>query len=65
MLTDYTMFTLGHHGDTLSYIVRSKLSQNLTRLVPQLKEELDFVTATEFPECQGKFLFEQGGLNLY
>jgi hypothetical protein len=38
----------------MAYLVRSRLTQNLARLVPKLKEELEYVTATEFPECKGK-----------
>ncbi|TEA12755.1 Cytochrome P450 monooxygenase BOA4 [Colletotrichum sidae] len=52
MLSRYTSFTLGDHADLLSTLVRCKLSQNLARLVPQLKGELEYVVATEFPECR-------------
>ncbi|OHW96647.1 cytochrome p450 [Colletotrichum incanum] len=52
MLSRYTTFTLGNHADLLSTLVRCKLSQNLARLVPQLKGELEYVVATEFPECK-------------
>ncbi|KAJ0167756.1 Ent-kaurene oxidase [Colletotrichum tanaceti] len=52
MLSRYTNFTLGNHADLLSTLVRCKLSQNLARLVPQLKGELEYVVATEFPECK-------------
>lgn len=51
MLTEYTHFHLGRHNDTLSLLVRSKLTQRLTRLIPQLKSELEFITAEEFPDC--------------
>lgn len=54
MLSRYTNFTLGNHADLLSTLVRCKLSQNLARLVPQLKSELEYVVATEFPNCKGK-----------
>lgn len=53
MLSRYTNFTLGPHADLLSTLVRCKLSQNLARLVPQLKGELEYVVATEFPDCKG------------
>ncbi|WYZ46533.1 hypothetical protein EsH8_IX_000758 [Colletotrichum jinshuiense] len=52
MLSKYTNFTLGNHADLLSTLVRCKLSQNLARLVPQLKSELEYVVATEFPDCK-------------
>lgn len=58
MLSKYTNFTLGNHADLLSTLVRCKLSQNLARLVPQLKSELEYVVATEFPDCKGKLLLE-------
>ncbi|CAK7220709.1 hypothetical protein SBRCBS47491_004279 [Sporothrix bragantina] len=51
MLSQYTKFSLGHNGDTLSGVVRTKLTQNLARLVPQLRKEIEYVVATEFPEC--------------
>ncbi|OLN97589.1 Ent-kaurene oxidase 4 [Colletotrichum chlorophyti] len=52
MLSRYTNFTLGNHADLLSALVRCRLSQNLARLVPQLKGELEYVVATEFPVCK-------------
>jgi hypothetical protein len=55
MQSKYTKFCLGHHGETLSFLVRTRLTQNLARLVPQLKDELEYIVATEFPECKGKF----------
>ncbi len=54
MLSQYTKFSLGHNGDMLSSVVRTKLTQNLARLVPQLRKEIEYVVATEFPECQGR-----------
>ncbi|KAH6669138.1 ent-kaurene oxidase [Plectosphaerella plurivora] len=52
MLSKYTKFCLGHNAEMLSALVRCRLSQNLARLVPQLKGELESIVATEFPECQ-------------
>ncbi|SPN98818.1 related to cytochrome P450 monooxygenase (lovA) [Cephalotrichum gorgonifer] len=52
LLTKYTHFCPGHNGDLLATLVRKQLTQSLTRLVPQLKEELEHITATEFPECK-------------
>lgn len=51
--TKYTKFSAGHNGDMLSMVIRKNLSQNLARLVPQLKDELEAIVATEFPECKG------------
>lgn len=54
MMSDYTKFCLGKNAEMLSALVRTRLSQNLARLVPQLKGELESVVATEFPTCTGK-----------
>ncbi|EFX01165.1 cytochrome p450 monooxygenase [Grosmannia clavigera kw1407] len=51
MLSKYTKFSLGHNGDMLSAVIRTKLTQNLARLVPQLRKEIEYVVATEFPTC--------------
>ncbi|KAH7246834.1 hypothetical protein FSOLCH5_012080 [Fusarium solani] len=50
--TKYTKFTPGHNGDMLALLVRTKLTQNLTRVMPQLKQELEYILATEFPSCE-------------
>ena len=52
MLSKYTGFCPGHNGELLSTIIRTKLSQNLARMVPKLKGELEHVVATEFPASQ-------------
>ncbi|KAM6516031.1 hypothetical protein FALCPG4_014218 [Fusarium falciforme] len=36
----------------LALLVRTKLTQNLTRVMPQLKQELEYILATEFPSCE-------------
>jgi len=64
MLSKYTKFCLGHNNELLANIVRTKLTQNLARLVPQLKPEIEYVTATEFPECQGRFRDEASSRKL-
>ncbi|EEY23335.1 ent-kaurene oxidase [Verticillium alfalfae VaMs.102] len=51
LMTKYTKFGLGHNAEMLSTLIRVRLSQNLARLVPQLKGELESIVATEFPEC--------------
>ncbi|KAI5458415.1 cytochrome P450 [Mariannaea sp. PMI_226] len=48
----YTKFSPGHNGDLLSLLVRTKLTQNLTRIVPRLRRELEYITETEFPACE-------------
>lgn len=50
--TKYTKFTPGHNGDMLALLVRTKLTQNLTRVMPQLKQELEYILATEFAACE-------------
>ncbi|WXC42372.1 hypothetical protein SNK03_002147 [Fusarium graminearum] len=48
----YTKFSPGHNGETLALLIRTKLTQNLTRVVPRLREELEYILATEFPACE-------------
>ncbi|CAM1510239.1 Fc.00g005740.m01.CDS01 [Cosmosporella sp. VM-42] len=48
----YTKFSPGHNGDLLALLVRTKLTQNLTRLMPQLKQEFEYILASEFPACE-------------
>ncbi|KAF4451894.1 hypothetical protein F53441_5213 [Fusarium austroafricanum] len=48
----YTKFSPGHNGELLALLVRTKLTQNLTRVVPLLKQELEYLLATEFPACE-------------
>lgn len=47
----YTKFSPGQHAGLLTLLVRTRLTQNLTTIIPQLKSELEYVVATEFPEC--------------
>ncbi len=54
MMSKYTRFCLGHNADLLAGVIRTKLTQNLGRLIPQLKKEIEYIVATEFPECKGK-----------
>ncbi|RFU74429.1 hypothetical protein TARUN_7822 [Trichoderma arundinaceum] len=49
--TKYTKFSAGHNGDMLSLLVRTRLTQNLAELIPQLKCELEHYIGTEFPAC--------------
>lgn len=52
MQSKYTKFSPGHNGETLALLIRTKLTQNLTRVVPRLREELEYILATEFPACE-------------
>lgn len=51
-MSRYTKFCPEKHSDLLATLVRTRLTQNLARLIPQLKEEVEYITATEFPECK-------------
>lgn len=51
-MSKYTKFCPERHHDLLATLVRTRLTQNLARLIPQLKEEVEYITATEFPECK-------------
>lgn len=52
LMSKYTKFCPDKHQDLLATLVRTRLTQNLARLIPQLKEEVEYITATEFPECR-------------
>ncbi|KAI1768091.1 ent-kaurene oxidase [Hypoxylon sp. FL1150] len=52
MLSEYTSLCAGAHTDTLSLLLKCKLTGQLARMTPQLKEELEHILATEFPECE-------------
>jgi cytochrome P450 len=51
MQTKYTKFSPGHNSDMLALLVRTRLTQNLARLIPRLKIELEHIVAEEFPAC--------------
>lgn len=51
-MSKYTKFCPERHQDLLATLVRTRLTQNLARLIPQLKHEVEYITATEFPECK-------------
>ncbi|KAI5867197.1 ent-kaurene oxidase [Durotheca rogersii] len=52
MLSEYTELCAGDHADTLSLLLKCKMTGQLARMVPQLKDELEHILATEFPDCQ-------------
>ncbi|KFA78103.1 hypothetical protein S40288_05679 [Stachybotrys chartarum IBT 40288] len=47
----YTKFTPGHNGDLMNLVLRTRLTQNLANLSPQLRDELEYIIDTEFPSC--------------
>ncbi|KAI0024517.1 ent-kaurene oxidase [Xylariomycetidae sp. FL0641] len=51
MLSEYTKLTAGGHSETMTYLLKTKLSQHLARVAPKLKEELEYILGTEFPAC--------------
>ncbi|KAI1861193.1 uncharacterized protein JN550_011015 [Neoarthrinium moseri] len=52
MLVEYTRFTFGLHHDAVTLLMKTKLTQQLSRLVPRMKEELEFLVREEFPDCE-------------
>ncbi|KAI0854403.1 ent-kaurene oxidase [Daldinia vernicosa] len=52
MLSEYTNLCAGSHTDTMSLLLKCKMTGQLARMTPQLKEELEHIIATEFPKCQ-------------
>ncbi|KKA30548.1 hypothetical protein TD95_003633 [Thielaviopsis punctulata] len=51
MQTPYTHFTASHNTTLMTTIIKTKLGQNIARLTPQLRTELEHITATELPPC--------------
>ncbi|UNI24434.1 hypothetical protein JDV02_010178 [Purpureocillium takamizusanense] len=47
----WTKFWPGRHVELLTFVVRTRLTQNLVKLAPILKQELDFIISTDFPAC--------------
>ncbi|KAI1172322.1 cytochrome P450 [Nemania sp. FL0916] len=52
MLSEYTQLSAGAHSDVLAFLLKTKATHNLQRMVPSLKEELQYILATEFPACK-------------
>lgn len=52
MQSRYTKFSPGHNSDMLALLLRTRLTQNLARLIPQLKGELEYIVGQEFPACE-------------
>ncbi|KAI0157254.1 cytochrome P450 [Xylariaceae sp. FL1272] len=52
MLSDYTQLSADAHSDTLTLLLKTKATQNLARMVPHLKEELEYIISNEFPQNQ-------------
>ncbi|KAL8364615.1 hypothetical protein RB595_003755 [Gaeumannomyces hyphopodioides] len=51
MMGEYTHFHLGKNTNLMSALIRTKLTQNVARMVPRMKEDIDNLVATEFPKC--------------
>ncbi|RYC60736.1 hypothetical protein CHU98_g5470 [Xylaria longipes] len=56
MLSEYTHLSADAHSDILTFLLRTKATHNLQRMMSTLKEELQFILATEFPVCEGSAL---------
>lgn len=54
MLSEYTQLSADAHSDILTLLLRTKATHNLQRMLSALKEEFQFILATEFPDCEGK-----------
>ncbi|KAI3324948.1 cytochrome P450 [Xylariaceae sp. AK1471] len=52
MLSEYTQLSADAHSDILTFLLKTKATHNLQRMVPALKEEFQFILATEFPACE-------------
>ncbi len=53
-MSKYTKFCAGHNAELLNLLIRTKMTQNLARLVPKFRGEIEYLVATEFPECKGR-----------
>ncbi|KAI0442640.1 cytochrome P450 [Xylaria telfairii] len=52
MLSEYTHLSADAHSDILTLLLRTKATHNLQRMLSALKEEFQFILATEFPDCE-------------
>ncbi|KAI0457043.1 cytochrome P450 [Xylaria acuta] len=52
MLSEYTHLSADAHSDILTFLLRTKATHNLQRMMSTLKEEFQFIMATEFPACE-------------
>ncbi|KAI0552634.1 cytochrome P450 [Xylaria curta] len=52
MLSEYTHLSADAHSDILTHLLRTKATHNLQRMMSILKDELEFILATEFPACE-------------
>ncbi|KAI0108677.1 cytochrome P450 [Nemania sp. FL0031] len=51
MLSEYTHLSADAHSDILTFLLKTKATHNLQRVMPILKAELEYILATEFPAC--------------
>ncbi|KAI0405194.1 cytochrome P450 [Xylaria palmicola] len=52
MLSEYTHLSADAHSDILTTLLRTKATHNLQRMMPILKDELEYILANEFPACE-------------
>ncbi|KAI1332107.1 cytochrome P450 [Xylariaceae sp. FL0255] len=52
MLSEYTHLSADDHADTLTLLIKTKATRNLARMVPDLKDELEYVLSSEFPTSE-------------
>ncbi|KAI1130931.1 cytochrome P450 [Nemania abortiva] len=51
MLSEYTHLSADAHSDILTFLLKTKATHNLQRMMPILKAEFQYILATEFPAC--------------
>ncbi|KAI0540062.1 cytochrome P450 [Xylaria digitata] len=52
MLSEYTHLSADAHSDILTLLLKTKATHNLQRMISVLREEFQFILATEFPACE-------------
>ncbi|KAI1283432.1 cytochrome P450 [Xylaria sp. FL0933] len=52
MLSEYTHLSADAHSEILTFLLKTKATHNLQRIVSTLKEEFQYILETEFPACE-------------
>ncbi|KAI0814385.1 cytochrome P450 [Xylaria sp. FL0064] len=52
MLSEYTHLSADAHSEVLTFLLKTKATHNLQRIVSTLKEEFQYILETEFPACE-------------
>ncbi|KAI0434628.1 cytochrome P450 [Xylaria sp. FL1042] len=52
MLSEYTHLSADGHSEILTFLLKTKATHNLQRIVSTLKEEFQYILKTEFPACE-------------